>query len=94
VLQGVEGEARMDLTSPELGLTLRHYGWSRGQPVPPVPADGDVSLTLLVYVETGIAGGAPTVWEAGPAMLLEPQPADVRQFGRDLRSETELALAL
>ncbi len=95
LLAGRVRDVRLDVGSPELGLELRRLDWPprRHSPdgaAPPV----EPLFSLLAYVDTGIATGADGVSRAGPAMLLEPPAVEVRQFGRDLRSETELALCL
>jgi hypothetical protein len=96
LLQGTIGEVALDIGSPELGLELRRHdrptngrrstALMRRNPSP--------RLTLLAYVDIGVMAGADTVSRAGPALLLEPTVAETREFGRDLRSEVELALCL
>ena len=96
LLNGAVGEVALDIGSPELGLQLRRHdqpttgrrssALMRRNPNP--------RLTLLSYVDIGIMAGADSVSRAGPAMLLEPTVAETREFGRELRSEVELALCL
>ena len=96
LLNGEVGEIALDVGSPELGLQLRRHdrptngrrstALMRRNPHP--------RLTLLAYVDTGVMAGAGSVSRAGPAMLLEPSVDETRAFGRDLRSEVELALCL
>jgi hypothetical protein len=102
LLRGQTGEVALDIGSPELGLQLRRHdlpprraGGARlaGTPRAERP-NASPRLSLLAYVDIGVQAGAESVSRAGPAMLLEPSVEEARQFGRDLRSETELALCL
>lgn len=86
--------AGLSRASPELGLQLHQRIWQTTGLAPRVEGLlNQVTYSLQAVVDTAIAaGGRPT--GKGPALLLDAQGEEVRQFIHDLHSETQIALLL